>query len=352
MIGAVVLLGATQAAAQERGTVEFGAFGSAGRFDNGLTLKNGYGGGGRVGVFLDPRIALEFEKGEMRASRTLGLADVNVGIVAAHAVLTPYRSGAVSLHLGAGAGASTETNFLHSYGVNALVGGQLALNDQVAFRVDAISDWLANNDWKSFQRLHVGLSFFRQPNKVVQVVERQMAAVPFTQRPDSVSAEEQARRRRAEQDYRMLRDSLSRVQPVAAAAPAPAPAASSASAMATMEEKIMFDTDKSDLSPESRSILDAKVLVFRANPTMRIAIVGNADARASDAHNMALGSRRSAAAKAYLVGKGIDPTRITVSSAGERNPEASGTSARAEAINRRDEFRLVIGADRLVAPKE
>ncbi len=33
-----------------------------------LSLKTGYGGGGRVGIFLDPRWSIEFEDAEMRAT--------------------------------------------------------------------------------------------------------------------------------------------------------------------------------------------------------------------------------------------------------------------------------------------
>ena len=166
------------------------------------------------------------------------------------------------------------------------------------------------------------------------------------QRADSVTAEEQARRRRAEADYRALRDSLNRN--TNATAPAPA----SFSAPATMEENIHFATDKADLTSEARGILDSKVAVFRANPSMRISIVGNTDARASDAHNMELGARRSAAAKAYLVAQGIDGSRIAISTVGERNLAVSGNSAAAEAQNRRDEFRLRISGEDPVAPKE
>ena len=129
-------------------------------------------------------------------------------------------------------------------------------------------------------------------------------------------------------------------------------AASSASALATMEERIHFATDKSELSPEAKAILDAKVLVFRANPTMRIVIVGNTDERASDAYNMGLGERRATAAKAYLISQGIDAVRIEVSSHGERNPVAPGTSKDAEAQNRRDGFRLLMSSDYLVPPKQ
>lgn len=332
-------------AAQERGTVEFGAYASAGTFDKSLTLNSGFGVGGRVGVYLDPRWAIEFEDGEMNASRTLGLKNVNVGMLSGRLVNTLFKSGNFSMLLGAGAGASTETSFSHSYGVNALLGAKFAVADNVAIRVDGVADFLANYNWKSNQSLHVGLSLYRSPKVIMRTVEVQAPAVAYVQRPDSVSAEEQERRRHWERDYMMLRDSLSRVPAVATPIP------SSASALATMEEKIHFATDKSDLSAEAKSTLDAKVAVFRANPGMRIVILGNTDKRASDAYNMALGRRRADAAKAYLVSQGIDAVRIEITSDGERMPIASGGTAAAEATNRRDEFRLLIATDYLVAPK-
>ena len=88
-VGVAALVWAVPAVAQQRGTMEFGAFGSAARFDNALTLDKAYGGGGRIGMFLDPRVSVEFEDAEMKATRTNGLQDVNVGI-------------------------GTETNFLHT----------------------------------------------------------------------------------------------------------------------------------------------------------------------------------------------------------------------------------------------
>jgi len=230
-----------------------------------------------------------------------------------------------------------------------MLAAKIKVSSNAAIRIDGISDWLANYSWKSNQSLHVGLSLYRSPNHTVQVVDVPVAVVApvavFTQLPDSVSAEEQARRRRAEREYRDLRDSLSRPSAVVI------PDASSASALATMEEKIHFATDKSELTPEARATLDAKVLIFRANPAMRIIIVGNTDERASDAYNMGLGERRATAAKAYLVAQGIDPIRIEVTSHGERNPIAPGTSKDAEALNRRDGFRLLIASDYLVPGK-
>lgn len=341
-IAFAALVIAVPAAAQQRGTIEFGAFGSVGRFDKALTLDQGYGGGGRVGAFLTPRTSLEFEKGEMRASRTLGLKDVNVGILSARLTQIFARSGKLSLLIGAGAGASTETNFMHTYGVNALLGMKIALSDNAALRADLIGDWLANEDWKAYQRLQVGLSLYRNPSHVTRIVK---VEAPAMMHSDSVSAEEQARLRRAEAAYRALRDSLSRPRTVAPVAP------SSDAALATMEEKIHFATDKADLTAEAQRILDEKVKVFNANPDMRIVIEGNADERATDAYNMALGRRRSEAAKAYLVAKGIDPSRVVVTSEGERQPTAAGITPEAQALNRRAEFRLLISSAYLVTPK-
>ena len=342
-IGAALLALAGPVAAQQRGTVELGAFASAGMFDNSLTLDKGFGAGGHVGIFLDPRVALEFEKGEMRATRTLGRNDVNVGILNARLVGTALQSGNLSILLCAGAGASTETNFLHSYGVNGMVGAKWAFSNTVALRADLIADFLANNDWKSYQSLHVGLSFFRHPNEVTKTVTVTVTApaAAYVQRPDSVSAEEQARLRRRAEEYRELRDSLNR---------RPVMPPSSAEALATMQQMIHFATDKSEITPEAKAILDAKVLVFRANPSMRIIIDGNTDERASDRYNMALGGRRADAAKAYLVSQGIDASRIEITSDGERKPIAAGTSRDAQGQNRRDEFRLLIGSDYLVKP--
>jgi hypothetical protein len=47
---------AASAGAQERSTIELGAFTSVGFFDKALTLNTGYGIGGRVGAYLVHRI--------------------------------------------------------------------------------------------------------------------------------------------------------------------------------------------------------------------------------------------------------------------------------------------------------
>jgi hypothetical protein len=209
-IGLTALMWAVPVTAQERGTMEFGAFGSAAKFDDALSLRSGYGGGGRISMFLDPRWSVEFEKAEMRASRPAGLADVNVGILSSRLVL-----------VGAGAGISTETNFLHSYGVDGLVGAKLAMTDNVALRVDGVWDWLANQDWKSYRSVRVGLSVSRHPFGRTRTVTVVTPAPPpvYVAHEDSVSASETLRLRNNDVALRSLRDSLAASPPPVAAAP-------------------------------------------------------------------------------------------------------------------------------------
>ena len=216
-VGLAALVWAVPAAAQQRGTMEFGAFGSAATFDKALTLDKAYGGGGRIGMFLDPRVSIEFEDAEMRATRTNGLQDVNVGILSGRLVVVPIQSGAFSLLLGAGAGIGTETNFLHTYGVDALAGFKFAFSDRAAFRVDGVLDWLANEypqttgkKWLTYKSVRVGLSLYRHPTPEIRTVTVTLPApAPVMMAPqDSVSAAETRRLRDSEAALRALRDSL------------------------------------------------------------------------------------------------------------------------------------------------
>jgi hypothetical protein len=204
---------AVPVAAQQRGTMEFGAFASAASFDEALSLKSAFGGGGRIGMFLDPRWAIEFEDAEMRAKRPNGLKDVNVGLLSGRLVFAPIRSGAFSVLIGGGAGVSTETNFMHSYGVDALAGIKFDLSNSAAIRVDGVMDWLANEKWKTYRSIRAGLSLYRHPSHVVDVVTVRTPAPPAVMMApqDSVSAAEIRRLRDSEAALRALRDSLSRL---------------------------------------------------------------------------------------------------------------------------------------------
>lgn len=129
-------------------------------------------------------------------------------------------------------------------------------------------------------------------------------------------------------------------------------AALSVTSSATMQDLVHFAYDKSDLTEDSREQLDAKVKVFQANPAMRILIVGHTDDRGTGAYNLALGTRRAAAVRDYLVAQGVASNRIEIETRGETQPIASGSSERAMAQNRRDAFMILVASDSVVAPKQ
>jgi outer membrane protein OmpA-like peptidoglycan-associated protein len=347
--GVAALVSAAPAPAQQRGTIEFGAFASSTSYDAGLGMDNNMGFGGRVGAFFSPRFSVEFEAGGGTAGRTLGRADVNVGVLSGRLLVVPVRlaSNRVSILLGGGVD-HTDANFFESYGYHGLLGAKLHLSDMIALRVDGIKSWMATDDGSNTS-LHFGLSVYRRPGVKMTTVYRTADAVPSPAHSDSVSASETARLRLIAINYQSLRDSLG--QPIYPAYLAP----SSAAALATMERMILFERSSFELSPEAKEILDAKVPIFRENPEMRIVITGFASQPGDSAYNMALGLRRAESTKAYLVSRGVAPVRIEIGTKGEgqllvAGPEETAEFASANVANQRNQFRLLVADPYLIAP--
>ena len=121
-------------------------------------------------------------------------------------------------------------------------------------------------------------------------------------------------------------------------------------ARAAFATAIYFDYDKSELKPEARTMLDAKLPLLRANANVRIRIAGHTDDRGSDEYNIALSQRRAASAKRYLVDQGIAADRIDVAGFGEDRAAAMGTGEENWARNRRDEFEIIVGGESLRLP--
>jgi peptidoglycan-associated lipoprotein len=120
---------------------------------------------------------------------------------------------------------------------------------------------------------------------------------------------------------------------------------------ATLAEKVFFDYDQSFITDQSRSTLDRKLPILRANAGLRLRISGHADERGSDEYNIALGQRRAAAVKRYLMDQGIDGGRLDIVSFGEEQPAVQGMTEDAYALNRRAEFEITAGGDNLVPPR-
>jgi peptidoglycan-associated lipoprotein len=105
-------------------------------------------------------------------------------------------------------------------------------------------------------------------------------------------------------------------------------------------ENIYFDFDKSNLKPDAQSILKKKAAFLRDNPPFHVLIAGNCDNRGTEEYNLALGERRAASAKDFLMALGISGERIKTISYGELRPADPRNNEEAWALNRRDEFKL------------
>jgi peptidoglycan-associated lipoprotein len=158
-----------------------------------------------------------------------------------------------------------------------------------------------------------------------------------------------------------IRDSLAREQRIrdsieaarrAREAPTVQPASSNdtESLRAALVAVVLFDYDQSDIRSDARAALDAKIPILQANPNVAIRIAGHTDERGSDEYNLALGQRRAAAAKRYLVERGIADARIETISYGEERPVAQGSEEGAWSQNRRAEFEITAGGQMLRRP--
>ncbi len=102
--------------------------------------------------------------------------------------------------------------------------------------------------------------------------------------------------------------------------------------------RVYFDYDRDALRDDAMATLDQKAAVLQANPGVTMVITGHTDERGSDEYNLALGQRRAAQVKRYLVSKGIDGARLTTQSMGESQPAVQGSDEGAYQQNRRAEF--------------
>jgi peptidoglycan-associated lipoprotein len=165
-------------------------------------------------------------------------------------------------------------------------------------------------------------------------------------REDSIAAENQ--RRAAEEAaarQRAIQDSIARANAAAEAARRDADMLRS-----TVTSVINFDFDKSDLRDDAKANLDAKIPVLMANSDVALRISGHADERGSSEYNLALGQRRAAAAKRYLVERGVADSRVETTSFGEERPLCTDHNETCWAQNRRDEFEITAGGTMLRRP--
>jgi outer membrane protein OmpA-like peptidoglycan-associated protein len=142
-------------------------------------------------------------------------------------------------------------------------------------------------------------------------------------------------------------------EPVAAPAaeptpPPPPPLARVAEPVNVVLEDIHFDFDKATLTAEARIILEKNVQTMKDNSGINVQIEGHACAHGAADHNMALGERRAAAVKEYLVNHGVSADRMTTISYGETRlampeiPTPHNKNSKEAKANRRVHFEVIV----------
>lgn len=103
---------------------------------------------------------------------------------------------------------------------------------------------------------------------------------------------------------------------------------------------VFFDTDRSDLNPQARAIIEAQARWLNMYPNLNVTIEGHADERGTREYNLALGDRRASSTKNYLIANGVDPRRINTISYGKEQPMVVGADGTSWAQNRRARTRI------------
>ena len=106
-------------------------------------------------------------------------------------------------------------------------------------------------------------------------------------------------------------------------------------------EDCNFETGKADLKEESYKVIDELVAYLNRKDDERIELGGHTDNVGKAKKNQLLSEARANTVRAYLIMKGIDPSRVTAKGYGLSKPIASNKTAAGRAQNRRTEVTIL-----------
>jgi len=101
---------------------------------------------------------------------------------------------------------------------------------------------------------------------------------------------------------------------------------------------VFFDYDKSNVRDDARSPLQKDAEWLRRWSQTKITVEGHCDERGSSEYNIALGERRAAAVREYLLSLGVPGDRIVGISKGKEQPFCRESTESCWQQNRRGHF--------------
>ncbi len=116
---------------------------------------------------------------------------------------------------------------------------------------------------------------------------------------------------------------------------------------------VYFKTNKAILQKRSSKLLTNVANVVKAHPEItRVTVEGHTDDEGEDWYNKDLSQRRAQAVVEYLIGKGVDPEKLTPIGYGEEKPIDDNTTRKGRARNRRVEFKVEGIASKVIETQE
>jgi OOP family OmpA-OmpF porin len=109
-------------------------------------------------------------------------------------------------------------------------------------------------------------------------------------------------------------------------------------------QQIHFEFNKATIRSESFPILDAVVQVLKDNQKMMLEIQGHTDNVGSASYNQKLSQSRADSVRTYLIGHGIEASRLQSTGYGLTQPIVPNSSDANRALNRRVQFIRTEGA--------
>ena len=100
-------------------------------------------------------------------------------------------------------------------------------------------------------------------------------------------------------------------------------------------DRILFDTDSSAIRADAQQTLTRQAQWLNQYGNYAITIEGHADERGTREYNIALGARRAAATRDFLVARGVPATRLRTISYGKERPVAVCDDSSCQTQNRR-----------------
>lgn len=105
-------------------------------------------------------------------------------------------------------------------------------------------------------------------------------------------------------------------------------------------QSVNFEFDSEQLTAGAMSILDSISGSLLAQTAVKVLVTGHTDALGPQSYNLGLSQRRAQAVMDYLVGKGVEASRVAADGEGEFSPIASNDTEEGRAQNRRVEFKI------------